>query len=761
MKKKYTAAVLIAAMFAVTQKLPMRFERAHAEGENGSVGEPGTPDQQNDQGVEAVVSSEPVYIEESQAEAVAKVETVGEPEATEEPEVVEEPEATEETEVVEEPEATEEPEVVEEPEATEYPEVVEEPEATEEPEVVEEPETTEEPEVVEEPEATEEPEVVKEPEATEEPEVVEEPEATEEPEVVEEPEATEEPEVVEEPEATETPVPTETPIPTETPASTETPIPVEEQQRELPAILMQIEDEGFAYVKTAGDGVKLYADAWMERRIGTLDGGQSVLLALDYEEIEENRFAVYVVFAHDGDVMEGYVRLSGLDPQTMDGEAFIREHENNAVKCDDYPLVNVAFTPKQAEKEKEETTGAEKKADASTKGGAEETVVPEATVTPEITAVPEATVTPEITAVPEVTVTPEITAAPEATVTPEPTATPECTPEPTEEPLNLPPIPDQIERNGYAYVRTAELEVKLYTDENLDEQFASIYEKGAVLLADGYAERASAKNYALHVYAFDGEDVVEGFVSLKRVIQSPLDSDLESGAADVDGLPVAETSIHWKKNAAPTPTQTPTPTLTPEPTQTPELTQTPIATLEAKTAQNGKEAEQMADGQPEATDGEADRDDEAELPIIKNPEQPVVVNPGKLPTGEQPEATDGEAEPEQKPEATDGEAEPEQKPEEKPAEKPDEQPTQLQVNVLIDASNGLAYEGGEIGFIAAVSGAEPDELLFQWQYSEDGENWEDIAGATGQTHEETVTPMNANGYWRVLVKKQAETQKGE
>lgn len=37
-------------MFAVTQKLPMRFERAQAEGEDGSVGEPGTPDQQNDQG---------------------------------------------------------------------------------------------------------------------------------------------------------------------------------------------------------------------------------------------------------------------------------------------------------------------------------------------------------------------------------------------------------------------------------------------------------------------------------------------------------------------------------------------------------------------------------------------------------------------------------------------------------------------------------------------------------------------------------------
>ena len=33
----------------------------------------------------------------------------------------------------------------------------------------------------------------------------------------------------------------------------------------------------------------------------------------------------------------------------------------------------------------------------------------------------------------------------------------------------------------------------------------------------------------------------------------------------------------------------------------------------------------------------------AELPIIKNPEQPVVVNPGKLPTQEEPEATDGEA----------------------------------------------------------------------------------------------------------------------
>ena len=240
--------------------------------------------------------------------------------------------------------------------------------------------------------------------------------------------------------------------------------------------------------------------------------------------------------------------------------------------------------------------------------------------------------------------------------------------------------------------------------------------------------------------------------------------------------------------------------------------------LEAKTAQNGKEAEQLADGQTEATDGEADADDGIALPIIRNPERPVVVNPGELPAQEQLEATDGEAEPEQKPEATDGEAEPEQKPEAtdgeaepeqkpeatdgeaepeqkleatdgeaepeqkpeatdgeaepeqkpeatdgeaEPEQKPDEQPTQLQVNVLIDASNGLAYEGGEIGFIAAVSGAEPDELLFQWQYSEDGENWEDIAGATGQTHEETVTPMNANGYWRVLVKKQAETQKGE
>ena len=103
MKKKYTAAVLIAAMFAVTQKLPMRFEHAHAEGEDGSVGEPGTLDQQNDQGVEAVVSSEPVYIEKSQAEteAVAEEKTVEEPEATEGPEAVEEPEATEEPEVVE------------------------------------------------------------------------------------------------------------------------------------------------------------------------------------------------------------------------------------------------------------------------------------------------------------------------------------------------------------------------------------------------------------------------------------------------------------------------------------------------------------------------------------------------------------------------------------------------------------------------------------------------------------------------------------
>lgn len=74
---------------------------------------------------------------------------------------------------------------------------------------------------------------------------------------------------------------------------------------------------------------------------------------------------------------------------------------------------------------------------------------------------------------------------------------------------------------------------------------------------------------------------------------------------------------------------------------------------------------------------------------------------------------------------------------------------------------GWRMRAAKSGLSRRFPGAEPDELLFQWQYSEDGENWEDIAGATGQTHEETVTPMNANGYWRVLVKKQAETQKGE
>ena len=314
-------------------------------------------------------------------------------------------------------------------------------------------------------------------------------------------------------------------------------------------------------------------------------------------------------------------------------------------------------------------------------------------------------------------------------------------------------------------MRTAELEVKLYTDEDLDNQFASIYEKGAVLLADAYTERPDAKSYALHVYLADENGVVDGYVSLKRIIKKPLEADLESGAAYAGDLPVAQTKVIWKKNAArgeaPAETESGEPNVSTEdeisalPLDEDEINTLPleedeISTLpldEGETADRPvvDEGGETTDALPptpvvvwpepgEATAGEISREDgegEIALPILEGEERPVA---------------DGEG--------TEGAQTPA-----KIIEWPEEP---LNVVVLVADEQQPVYDGATVTFIAQVTnGKEGEAYTFQWQRSEDGENWEDIGGATQPVYEEIITPANAGNMWRAVVSRVSSEQEDE
>ena len=309
-------------------------------------------------------------------------------------------------------------------------------------------------------------------------------------------------------------------------------------------------------------------------------------------------------------------------------------------------------------------------------------------------------------------------------------------------------------------MRTAELEVKLYTDEDLDNQFASIYEKGAVLLADAYTERPDAKSYALHVYLADENGVVDGYVSLKRIIQKPLEADLESGAAYAGDLPVAQTKVVWKKNAArgeaPAETESGEPNASTEdeisalPLDEGEINTLPLEEDEISTLllDEGETADrpvvdedgETTDALPptpvvvwpepgEATAGEISREDgegEIALPILEDEERPVA---------------DGEG--------TEGAQTPSEIIEwpEKAAQTPE-----ISVYVMIDWPEGESIpEGAPVWMTAVVTGVDADAVRYQWQYAIDNENWIDIDGANNREYEAVMTANNAGGYWRVSV----------
>ena len=85
MKKRYTAAMLVAAMLMMNPKLPIRASHAHAEGEEEQANEANSSEQPGAQ--EEMVSSEPVNVE-PQPEPEPQSEPEPQPEPEPEPDPV-------------------------------------------------------------------------------------------------------------------------------------------------------------------------------------------------------------------------------------------------------------------------------------------------------------------------------------------------------------------------------------------------------------------------------------------------------------------------------------------------------------------------------------------------------------------------------------------------------------------------------------------------------------------------------------------------
>ena len=266
-----------------------------------------------------------------------------------------------------------------------------------------------------------------------------------------------------------------------------------------------------------------------------------------------------------------------------------------------------------------------------------------------------------------------------------------------------------------------------------------------MLLADAYTERPDAKSYALHVYLADENGVVDGYVSLKRIIKKPLEADLESGAAYAGDLPVTQTKVIWKKNAArgeaPAETESGEPNASTEdeisalPLDEGETADRPVVDEDGETTDALPPTPVVVWPEPgEATAGEITREDgecEIALPILEGEERPVA---------------DGEG--------TEGV--------QTPAEIIEWPEEPLNVVVLVADEQQPVYDGATVTFIAQVTnGREGEAYTFQWQRSEDGENWEDIGGATQPVYEEIITPANAGNMWRAVVSRVSSEQEDE
>ena len=61
-----------------------------------------------------------------------------------------------------------------------------------------------------------------------------------------------------------------------------------------------------------------------------------------------------------------------------------------------------------------------------------------------------------------------------------------------------------------------------------------------------------------------------------------------------------------------------------------------------------------------------------------------------------------------------------------------------------------AFRGTVIILTAELKGFNEGSYTLQWEYSTDGNNWNELTGETGMTMTYTLDDETANYYWRVV-----------
>lgn len=169
-----------------------------------------------------------------------------------------------------------------------------------------------------------------------------------------------------------------------------------------------------------------------------------------------------------------------------------------------------------------------------------------------------------------------------------------------------------------------------------------------------------------------------------------------SFAEEVAVLPEAAEAA---ETSAPEPTKAPDPTKAPEATKAPEVTKAPEATKAPEIT-----AEPVATAVPEIT---AEPEATAVPEITAEPEATV-----------EPEAT--------------------------------EEPVARSISIKVKAPSELHY-GDKITLTATLTGYENVNYTVQWQYSYNGNDWNDMKNANELTYTFKVNEETANTMWRLVV----------
>mgnify|MGYP002559514568 CR=1 FL=1 len=79
------------------------------------------------------------------------------------------------------------------------------------------------------------------------------------------------------------------------------------------------------------------------------------------------------------------------------------------------------------------------------------------------------------------------------------------------------------------------------------------------------------------------------------------------------------------------------------------------------------------------------------------------------------------------------------------------QPVQIETELISNGSDGLAY--GDTLEMTAVVNVQPTDAKWsiRWQYSQDGEHFEDVEGANEMRYAVKLDKINAQYYWRFVV----------